>query len=408
MDFRQTTLKNGLMILAELNGDAASMATGFFVRTGSRDETPEIAGVSHFLEHMMFKGTEKRSAFDINRELDDLGATYNASTSEENTFYYAAVLPEHQDELVDLLCDMLRPKLASEDFDMEKGVIIDEIARYEDLPHFKTFEKTMATYFHGHPLGNNVLGSNESIRGLKIEQMLEYFQQRYSPGNMVLVATGNLDFDRFVEMVTERCEHWQAFDVGRELLPAPGRTDTVVVADPNVVRQHIGVMSPAPSLQDDLRYAAQIAATIIGGGPNSRLFYALVDPAIADMASMAFDGMDGVGGFLSYLSCDPGKGQEVMDIFRAELKKFMDEGPTENEMTATKNQLATSYTLGCEMPMGRLMSLGINWPYIRRYMPIEESIEKLMAVTGEGVLQLVRDNDLLATVTYALGPTEEL
>ena len=408
MDFRQTTLDNGLVVLAETNHDQASMAMGFFVRTGSRDETDDVAGVSHFLEHMMFKGTDKRSASDINRELDDLGATYNASTSEENTFYYAAALPEHQDVLVNLLSDMLRPALRREDFDLEKNVIIDEIARYEDLPHFKTFEKTLATYFRGHPLGRSVLGSNESVRALTLEQMREYFQRRYSPGNIVLVAAGRLDFDCFVDLVADRCGHWQAFDVGRDLPPAPGLADTVVMTDTNVVRQHIGVMSPAPSLQDDERYAAHVAATIIGGSTNSRLFYALVDPAIADMASMTYDGMDGVGGFLSYLSCDPHRAGEVMEIFRRELGKFMDAGPRDNELTAAKNQQAASWTLGSEMPMGRLVRIGFNWIYRREHVPLDETIDRLLAVTGEEVLALVRRCDLLAASVFALGPIEEL
>ncbi len=266
----------------------------------------------------------------------------------------------------------------------------------------------MATYFKGHPLGNSVLGSNESIGGLTIEQMRGYFEQRYSPGNMVLAASGNFDYDRLVAMVTERCGPWQHFDVGRQLSDAPGLTDTVIVGDANVARQHIGVMSPAPALQSDKRYAAQIAASILGGGPNSRLFYALIDPAIADMVSMTFDGMDGVGGFLSYLSCDPGRGKEVMGIFRDEMAKFMADGPTENEMTAARNQLAASCTLGCEMPMGSLMRMGVGWHYVHEYVPLDVSIDRYLAVTDDDVQSLVNDCDLLATSIYALGPTEEL
>ena len=408
MDFRQTELTNGLTVVAEINPNAASMAMGFFVRTGSRDEDESISGVSHFLEHMMFKGTDRRSAFDISRELDDLGASYNASTSEENTYYYAAALPEHQDRIADLFCDMLRPKLQSEDFDLEKNVILDEIARYEDLPHFKTFEKTLATFFRGHPLSNRVLGTNESIAALTLQQMREYFERRYSPGNMVLVAAGDLDFDRFVDQVTDRCSRWQPFDVGREFPAAPGRTDTVVMTDTKVVRQHIGVMSPAPSMQDDQRYVAHIAATIIGGSTNSRLFYALVDPAIADMASMSYDGMDAAGGFLSYLSCDPDRAGEVLKIFRRELKKFMDEGPTEIELTGARNQQAVSWTLGGEIPMGRLMRIGFNWMYLGEYVPMDVHVDRLLAVTSEQVLELVRRYDLLAGSTFALGPIEEL
>jgi len=408
MNFRQEKLANGLTIVAEINPDAASMGMGFFVRTGSRDEDASVAGVSHFLEHMVFKGTDTRGPLDINRELDNLGATYNASTSEENTFYYATVLPENQDRIVDLLCDILRPALRAEDFNMEKNVILDEIARYEDLPHFKTFEKTMATYFRDHPLGNSVLGTNESIGALTLEQMRGYFNRRYSPGNMVLAGAGNMDFDGFIEQVTEKCGSWQRFDVGRELSAAPGRTDTVVVTDTNTARQHIGAMSPAPSRQDEERYVAHIAATIIGGSTNSRLFYALVDPAIADMASMTFDGLDGTGAFLTYLSCDAERAGEVVDIFRRELKRFMDEGPTDNELIAARNQQAASATLRSEMPMGRLMRIGFDWTYVGKYIPVDEHVEKLLSVTKEQVLALVRRYDLLAMSMYALGPIEKL
>ena len=152
MEFKQTQLDNGLTIIAETTA-SASMAAGFFVRTGSRDETPEIAGVSHFLEHMVFKGTERRSAFEVNLAFDEMGAMYNAFTSEENTVYFGAVLPEYQGRLLDLLCDIMRPALREEDFTVEKQVILDEIALYEDQPSFRVYDKLMSAFFEGHPQG---------------------------------------------------------------------------------------------------------------------------------------------------------------------------------------------------------------------------------------------------------------
>ncbi len=163
MRYDRHTLPNGLEIVGEHNPAAQSIALGFFTRTGSRDETPEISGVSHFLEHMMFKGTESRSAADVNREFDEMGANYNAFTSEENTVYYGAVLPEFQSQLLGLLGDMLRPSLRQDDFNTEKKVILEEIAMYKDRPHFTLFDLARETYHHGHSLGNSVLGSTESI-----------------------------------------------------------------------------------------------------------------------------------------------------------------------------------------------------------------------------------------------------
>src|SRR5918911_515763 len=163
MRYDHLTLDNGLNIVGEYNEGAQSMAVGYFVRTGSRDETPAISGCSHFLEHMMFKGSDRRSADDVNREFDEIGAQYNASTSEENTVYYGAVLPEFQSRVVDLLTDMMRPALRQEDFEVEKKVILEEIALYKDRPQFTVYDEARTTFYGGHPLGNSVLGSEESI-----------------------------------------------------------------------------------------------------------------------------------------------------------------------------------------------------------------------------------------------------
>src|SRR6266567_2848241 len=167
MPFHSHVLKNGLRIIAETSPSARSTAVGFFVRTGARDESSDVSGVSHFLEHMVFKGTPHRTALDVNRDFDRIGAHYNAFTSEENTVFYAAILPEYMAQAVDVLADILRPSLRGEDFDMEKNVIIEEIGMYEDQPMWCAYDHAKKTYFDGHPLGNSVLGSVQSIQGLK-------------------------------------------------------------------------------------------------------------------------------------------------------------------------------------------------------------------------------------------------
>lgn len=220
MPFRQHTLDNGLEIVAEISPDAYSSAYAFFVRTGARDESDEISGVSHFLEHMVFKGSARRTAEQVNRDLDDLSSSSNAFTSEEQTVYFATTLPEDMERIVELLADMMRPALRQEDFDTEKQVILEEIAKYDDQPPYGAFEKCMAVFFGDHPLGRSVLGTAESVGGLAREQMLAYFELRYSPRNMVLAAAGAVDFDSLVRCAETWCGPWQAFDAPRPLAEA--------------------------------------------------------------------------------------------------------------------------------------------------------------------------------------------
>ena len=408
MRFEQTQLDNGLSIIAEVNPAAASMAAGFFVRTGSRDEAPQISGVSHFLEHVVFKGTARRSAIEVNREFDEIGAINNAFTSEENTVYYGAVLPEHQTRLLDLLGDILRPALRQEDFDVEKEVILEEIARCQDDPGYRLFEKLMAEYFRGHPLGQEVLGTAQSVAALRREDMQAYFERRYSPGNVLLVGVGKLDFAALADKAHEMCSRWPRHEVSREIRPAPGRTGQHVVADARLAREHVGLMSPAPSAQDADRYAAQLLATVVGDATGSRLFYALVHPAIADEAGMSYDAMDHAGAFVTSLCASPDRAAEALRITRDELWRFQDAGPTEAELQAAKNKIASGATRTGEVPMGRLSAVGFDWVYRGQYVPLPEQIEALFAVGPEDVLSVARTCDLTATVTLALGPLERL
>jgi len=408
MEFKTTTLSNGLTVIAEVNPSAKSMAAGFFAKTGSRDETDEISGVSHFLEHMMFKGTDKRDALAVNLEFDQLGALYNAFTSEENTVYYAGVLPEFQTAMLDLLGDLLRPALRQEDFDMEKEVILDEIARYEDQPTFKMYEKLMASHFAGHPLCRNVLGTPDSITALKRDDMQDYFDRRYSPGNVTLIGVGNIDWDALAAKAEEMCGHWKPFDTSRTLARCDGSGTRQAVVDRKINRQQIGIMSPAPAAQDESRFAAQLLATIIGDMTGSRLYYALVDPAIADEASMAYDMLDGTGGFMTFISTDPARGSEALEIALAEFAKIMADGFSEQELQAAKNKIASAATLKGEVPMGRLTAVGFDWVYRKEYMPLAEQIEKLFALTAGDVMDVATEYDLTKATVQALGPLEQI
>src|SRR5262245_54944896 len=176
MKLDRATLPNGLEVLAECNLEMHSAAVAFYVKTGARDESSDVAGVSHFLEHMTFKGTPTRTSEQVNQELDALGAFSNAMTSKETTIYYAALLPEYVEKALELLADILRPALRTKDFETEKQVIIEEIRMYDDEPPFGAFDKCEALHFGSHPLANNVLGTVESITALSVEGMREYFR----------------------------------------------------------------------------------------------------------------------------------------------------------------------------------------------------------------------------------------
>ena len=290
MQFKTATLDNGLEIVAECNPAAYSTALGFFVKTGAHDETDEVSGVSHFLEHMVFKGTPSRSAEDVNREFDDMGADYNAYTSVEVTAYHAIVLPEFQTATVELLADILRPSLREEDFTTEKQVILEEIKMYCDQPPFAVDDKCRAAFFGNHPLARSILGTESSVGGLQVDQMRQYFSRRYAPGNIVLVGSGQIDFDQLCQTAQKQCGNWQKIPAGREVPPAKTNTGFHLLQKDTAVQEYALMMSPAPSATADERYAAKLLESVLGDDSGSRLYWELVDPGLAEHCSLHYDG----------------------------------------------------------------------------------------------------------------------
>src|SRR5690242_10922215 len=236
LTFHHHQLPNGLDIIAEVNPDSHSTALGLFVKTGSRDEDPAINGVSHFLEHMMFKGSEKYTWEDVNRIFDDMGARYNAFTSQEMTAYYANVLPEFTERTIEHLAHLLRPAIRNSDFDTEKKVILEEIAMYLDEPGHRLYEKLMEEHFSRHPLAMSVLGSADSITKLQRDQMANYFTSRYGPGNMVLAVTGQLDFDEIVKLAEKYMGQWPHVDAPRDQPVPLYQSKRMQMSDPKLNR----------------------------------------------------------------------------------------------------------------------------------------------------------------------------
>src|SRR5579863_4421654 len=211
-------LNNGLQIVGQPMPDYESVAVSFYVRTGSRDEPDaSIAGVSHFLEHMVFKGTETLDWQQITLEFNKIGAELNAFTSHESTVYHARVLGEYLERAVELLSDMMNPRLAESDFETEKEVIVNEIARSEDQPYNTTYRRLMQTYFGKHPLGHDVLGTPESIRAMQVERMRDYWSRRYAANNMILSVAGNFDWEHIRRLADKHCSNWRVGETGRDV-----------------------------------------------------------------------------------------------------------------------------------------------------------------------------------------------
>jgi predicted Zn-dependent peptidase len=400
--YKRAQLSNGLTLLGESNGSNVSSAIGFFVKTGARDETPQESGLSHFLEHMMFKGTPTRSALQINLDLGSLGAQANAFTSEENTVYYAAVIPERFAEMQELLSDMIRPKLDPEEFAMEKKVILEEIALYQDRPHFFLIENAYKHYFGAHPAGNSVLGSHDSVSALTHEQMRDYFQRRYSPSNMVLVATGNFDWDSFVARAEKLCGAWEDFAVSRKTEPYPGKSESHVLRRKKLNQAHAILLTNGPSAQDADRYPMAILATIIGDSSGSKLFWELIDTGLAESASVDSDERDGTGCFTAYLSTTPDQLDRVVSIARKILASPLDF--SDEDLDRAKAKVMSRIVLDGELPMGRLMALGLEWNYRRESTPLTTVIERVKNVSRSDISNALKHYSLSNWSEYRLIP----
>jgi predicted Zn-dependent peptidase len=404
MEFKQHKLANGLTIIGEVNKSAKSSAVGFFVRTGARDENLQINRVSHFLEHMVFKGTEKLSALAVNEEFDKTGAQYNAFTSEENTVFWAAVLPEFLAEITQLWIELMRPALRTEDFNIEKHVIKEEIAMYKDQPNYDVYDRCRAIYFGGHPCGNSVLGSEENIDAMTADQMRGYFNARYAPNNRVAAITGNFDWNKICDIIEKGCAKWEKLEVARTLSDTRGTHEKQRLEKANLVREHIALMSFSVSAQDPRRFAASLLSVIVGDDVGSRFFWELVDKALAETASMEFSPMDGAGAYYTYIRCstaNSAKSLEIIDRIFVDLAKT---GITEDELVKAKNKVLSALVIKNEIPMGRLVDLGFNWTYLREYRNIEQDVTAIKAVTVADINALLKDYPLSPFAQFSLAP----
>jgi predicted Zn-dependent peptidase len=405
MTFFQHVLPNGLTLVGERSPSARSVALGFFVRTGARDESSPESGVSHFLEHMVFKGTPRRSALDVNRDFDRIGANYNAYTSEENTVFYAAVLPEYLPQGVDILADILRPSLRGEDFDVEKNVIIEEIGMYEDQPMWCAYDRAKKAYFDSHPLGNSVLGTADSIRALTRDQMQAYYDRRYIAPNITIAVAGNFDWPRVVALAQEHCGSWPTGQAPRGSTHAPQIKGAFeVLTRQKVVQEQVFILSPAPAADAPLRHAADTLAMIVGDDTGSRLYWALVDVGLADSADMNYHDYEGAGSFFTSFSCEPDNTEENLQTIRDLLSQVQADGVTQEELDLAKSKILSRVVRSGERPMGRMQSLGMAWTYLHTYRSVDDELKAFEAVTLQDIRRMIDEYPFDRLATVALGP----
>lgn len=407
MQFRHEQLPNGLDIVAEVSETAHSASLGFFVKTGARDEHESISGVSHFLEHMVFKGTDTLSAEDINLRFDSMGASSNAFTSEEDTVYYAAVLPEKQHDALELLSAMMRPALREEDFVTEKQVILEEIKMYDDQPPFGADDRCRALFFKNHPLAQSVLGSTSSIESLQVEAMREYHQQRYSSNNLVLAASGAVDFESLIKSAHQLCGEWKPSPPIARKVSFPSShcgIVTDVINREQAALEYAVRMSPGPAEDTDDRFAAKLLAMVLGDDSGSRLYWDLIDSGQAEHAACHHHDFLDAGIFVTQLSCEPETTQSLLDRI-VEIYQEAEDNLSTNEVDQARNKLLSRVVLAGERPRQRLFSLGLEWAHLSRYRSVSDDLATLDTISREDLHRILTEWHLPASSSTVLaGP----
>ena len=387
----------------------SSVSIGFFVGTGSRSETLPEQGVSHFIEHLMFKGTEKRSARDIAEEVDDVGGQLNAATDRENTCYYIKVLPEHLGLGLDIISDMLlHSKFADSDVEKERQVVLEEISLYEDSPDELIHDLHMNSLWPGHALGRNILGTRDSIGAMSRKMIRDYTRRHYMPDNIVVAAAGNLTHD---QLVTQVRRFWDdvrgAAKVSADSTPmfASGRH----LQEKEIEQIHICLGTPGVAHDDPRFYASHVLNTILGGGVSSRLFQHIREErGLAYSVCSYPSSFRDTGLFTIYTGVSPENCREVMDIIGSIIGDIRSNGVRPEELKRAKEQLKAGLLFSLESSSSRMSRLGRAEISSREYLSPEQLVAKVDAVMLQHLFDLAQPLFRHeSTCMTALGPIGE-
>ncbi|MCP4249113.1 MAG: insulinase family protein [bacterium] len=379
-------LPNGLRVAIERMPQVRSAAAGFLARTGARDETPELAGVSHFLEHMCFKGTPRRNWEQINTAFDQMAVDYNAYTSEERTFYYGWVRTADIGNQIELLADMMRSLIPADEFDMEKKVVLDEIARSNDQNMHVAYDFLHEQLFGGHPLSWPVLGFERTVGALTRDQMHDYFRRRYAPNNLLLLVAGNVDPVEIIAMAEQHCRPWDPAPDPPPRTAPPMRTGRAVRQVERFNQQIVALAYPAPSADDPLNETAGAAATILGGA-NSRFFWNIVQTGLSPDASCYRVPYCDCGLTLLWGQTDPQRAEELAEAMQTEARRMRTKGVDEHEVQRVKNKRRTGLALEAEAPYHRLVQIMDDVDLRGQPRTVQERLAAVDAISAMGIAE---------------------
>lgn len=387
--FDQITLPGGLRVVGERLDGIRSCTVGCWVKVGSMNETAEENGLSHFIEHMVFKGTQTRSARAIAEEMDAVGGQLNAFTSKDCTCFYAKVIDENLELAVDLLSDLaLHPRFDEAELQKERGVVLEEIAMVEDTPEDLVNDVLCEAQYSG-SLRRPILGTGDLIRAYSREDLLHYWQRHYVPQNTVLAIAGHYDWDAFVKLAEK---YFNAFPndhvpeaVGESQIFAPGRK----ARDKDTEQLNICMGFPGVALGADELYPLNVFNNAIGGGMSSRLFQRIREELGMVYTVYTFPSCyPGCGSFNVFAGTSPANGETVIRELQSEFARALNEGLSEKEFLSAKAQLRSGYVMGLESSSARMQSLGRGMLLLGRVNTPDETLAKIEAVTQEDVRRI--------------------
>ncbi|MFE9256006.1 M16 family metallopeptidase [Streptomyces sp. NPDC006879] len=413
---RRTTLPGGLRIVTETLPSVRSATFGIWAHVGSRDETPALNGATHYLEHLLFKGTRKRSALDISSAIDAVGGEMNAFTAKEYTCYYARVLDTDLPLAIDVVCDMLTGSLILEsDVDAERGVILEEIAMTEDDPGDCVHDLFAHTMLGDTPLGRPVLGTVDTINALGRDQIARFYKKHYDPTRLVVAAAGNVDHAKVVRQV--RAAFDKAGALGRpETEPRGPRTGAksirtagrVELLDRRTEQAHVVLGMPGLARTDDRRWALAVLNTALGGGMSSRLFQEVREKrGLAYSVYSYTSGFADCGLFGVYAGCRPSQVHDVLRICRDELDQVASEGLTDEEISRAIGQLSGSTVLGLEDTGALMNRIGKSELCWGTQMSVDDMLAKISAVTPDDVRAVAREVLARRPSLSVIGPLKD-
>ncbi len=392
-NIRRQVLPNGLTIITEQMQHIRSASIGIWLQTGSRDEDAAWNGISHFIEHMLFKGTEHRTAEEIARQVDSIGGNMDAFTAKECICFNVKVLDEHLPVALEILSDLvLHPVFDPNDITRERGVILEEIKMDEDNPDYLVHEIFTQNFWKDHPLGKPILGTKETVKKFERAAVLDAYSHRFAPGNIIVSAAGNLDHDRFVDLVTKHFEHMKPRKNGFHS-PVPKIVSKITLRNKKALEQvQLCIGVPSHPIAHEKRHAGYILNTLLGGGMSSRLFQnirerqGLVYSIYSDLNPYRDTGCLAV-----YAGTSRESASKVVQSVVSEFHKLKAEPVPAEELRRSKDQLKGSLMLSLESSSARMSNLARQEMYFDRFYDLDELIEKIEAVTVEDLTSLANE-----------------